>query len=133
MNLREPEEGTDVVDGVPFVSDRHKVLTHTIEVDAESVNFLSSGGETVARSPLSNVDTLSGPDGRDLIVNQIPPEKSKGSKNKKSGMQGKSWSAEEDHLLKEEYEEGLSISQIAENHERTKNAIEMRLLRLGLK
>ena len=42
------------------------------------------------------------------------------------------WTAEEDELLFEEFQQGLSMTLIAERHERSLGAIRSRLLHLGI-
>ncbi|MFW6127285.1 MAG: hypothetical protein ACOC6K_03630 [Thermodesulfobacteriota bacterium] len=44
---------------------------------------------------------------------------------------GKPWLAEEDKILSEGFEKGLSIDQLAEKHQRTKGAILARLSKIG--
>lgn len=44
---------------------------------------------------------------------------------------GKSWEAAEDNQLKAEFDSGMSISEMAQKHQRTTGAIQARLVRLG--
>ena len=44
---------------------------------------------------------------------------------------GKSWESTEDDQLKAEFDIGMSISEIAQKHQRTTGAIQARLVRLG--
>ncbi|HEY4082779.1 MAG TPA: hypothetical protein VGM81_19000 [Burkholderiaceae bacterium] len=44
---------------------------------------------------------------------------------------GKPWTAEEDRLLCEGFERGLSIAELAEKHARAKGGVRSRLIRLG--
>ena len=50
----------------------------------------------------------------------------------KPARAGKRWTSEEDEQLKNEYQEGMSISQLTKKHERKYGAIRARLARLGL-
>lgn len=51
---------------------------------------------------------------------------------KKPGSAGASWTDEEDSQLDEEYNSGISVSEIAKLHERTRGAIRARLKKHGL-
>jgi hypothetical protein len=42
------------------------------------------------------------------------------------------WSKVEEQQVRKEYEEGLSVTQIAKEHKRSPRAIELRLQRLGV-
>jgi len=44
---------------------------------------------------------------------------------------GKSWEAAEDDQLKAEFDDNMSISELAKKHQRTAGAIQARLIRLG--
>ena len=58
-----------------------------------------------------------------------------GKINKKKKNQpafaGSKWSEEESQLVARQFDSGMSIEQIAQNHKRTKGAIAARLVRLG--
>ncbi len=47
------------------------------------------------------------------------------------GNTGKSWAPEEDASLKEEFDSGMDILAMAKKHERTRWAIQSRLMKLG--
>ena len=44
---------------------------------------------------------------------------------------GKAWSIEEDNLLIEQFDKGVSIKELSGDHKRTEGAIKSRLLKLG--
>lgn len=44
---------------------------------------------------------------------------------------GKPWSEEEDKLLMDQFDKGVSLKELSRNHERTEGAIKSRLIKLG--
>ena len=44
---------------------------------------------------------------------------------------GRRWTDEEDALLRREFDEAFSVAELAQKHGRTRNAITLRLMKLG--
>ncbi len=63
------------------------------------------------------------------IIKRIPDERE--SRRGKLVGAGTRWATEEDVSLTTEYDEGMSISEIAAKHMRTETAITLRLIKLG--
>ena len=97
--------------GDAFLAEIHAFL----EENQDAVTFISNNGTMKSTATAAEADSGSAP-----------------KVNKKPSSAGSSWTQEEDSRLKQEFEMGKKISEIARAHERTYGAIRARLKRHGL-
>lgn len=132
-----PVPGEDPEDGAIVLSNRHRVFADSAVHRPDETVFLSADGEIVARWETASIarirwvdsaapsDSSRGTPGvgtvewRELISEEHPNAYAR-------------WSPEEDERLRSEFEAGLSVSEIAEFHERRPGGIAARLKHLGL-
>lgn len=105
-----------------------KKAIEIIRLLADGVNPYT--GEIMeADSVFQNPDTV-----RALYValEQLKAVESRKERNRDlPGNTGKAWTSEEDAVLGEEFDSGMEIAAMAKKHERTKWAIQSRLLKMG--
>jgi hypothetical protein len=122
-------------------------MNNTIELDRarslEVITTLANGIDPLTGEIFPKDHTLQHPDvvralfgaalalqgGNGAHGSQASPARSAVALPQKAGLP---WSAEEDHELIAGFESGSSERQLSEKHQRTRNAIRARLIRLGL-
>ena len=130
-----PVEGIDPWDGDVYLSTRHKVAAVYLRQDHSETLFINDEGEVVARWATRLIDHVEWPD-QAVRGNEAKPRV--GTLEWRKQIQERHrrayqrWTPEEDAQLTEEYRQGLTVTEMAERHERRSGGITARLVRLGL-
>ena len=104
-----------------------------IEYAREILVALADGVNPATGELLSAEDVCNQPDvirALHTVLNTLGNASSAPKKNRLENA-GKPWSPEEDDALREEYRQGMKVSQIAKLHIRSRGAITARLVRIG--
>ena len=98
----------------------------------ELIEALANGIDPLTGELLPDDHLLQQPDIVRALFNAVALLKN--SKDVLPGLvkQGSPWTADEDNQLKEAFTNGIKISQLAKDHQRTPGAIQSRLKKLGL-
>lgn len=101
----------------------------------EILTALSDGIDPKTGEILSDDSVFQNPEVvRALFLSIRALEKYQKDQNRRNSLPanaGKPWSLEEDDLLSEGFDNGYSVDELSENHQRTRGAIVSRLERIG--
>jgi hypothetical protein len=130
-----PVEGVDPFRGDVVVSKRHRVAAVYIRQDRAETLFVNDEGEVVARWATGLIERIDWPGEGDEAPDLKPRV---GTLQWREEIQDRhrnayqAWTAAEEAALAEEFQNGRTVAQMAESHERRPGGITARLVRLGL-
>ena len=133
VEFTEPVEGIDPTDSEPITSNRHRIRAMSIQMDREFTTFIGDGGEIMAIWPtdtISKITWVNGPD--PLNVDMAVGGTGRPSELSRGGIAGSRWTPEEEEQLRREFGEELTVAEIARRHQRSRGAIQNRLVKLDL-
>ena len=133
VGFTEPVEGIDPTDSEPITSNRHRIRAMSIQMDREFTTFIGDGGEIMAIWPtdtISKITWVNGPD--PLNVDMAVGGTGRPSELSRGGIAGSRWTPEEEEQLRREFGEKLTVAEIARRHQRSRGAIQNRLVKLDL-
>ena len=133
VEFTEPVEGIDPTDSEPITSNRHRIRAMSIQMDREFTTFIGDGGEIMAIWPtdtISKITWVNGPD--PLNVDMAVGGTGRPSELSRGGIAGSRWTPEEEEQLRREFGEKLTVAEIARRHQRSRGAIQNRLVKLDL-
>lgn len=129
-----PVIGKDLQDGSEFLSTKHWVIAEVLLVDLELARFFDFESTLVAEFQVADIQSIRIP----VLDADSPIVKEQKSydylavvKNQRPAAWSR-WTPEEEKQMLAHVEEGLSIEEIADIHQRTPVAIDARLERLGV-
>jgi hypothetical protein len=104
-----------------------------IQRDREFTTFIGDGGEIVARWPTDTISKITWVNGSDpLNVDMVVGGTGPPSEVSRVGIAGSRWTPEEEEQLRREFDEKLTVVEIARRHQRSRGAIQNRLVKLDL-
>jgi hypothetical protein len=134
ITFSNPVAGRDLQDGSEFLSTKHWVLAEVLVIDLQSAKFLDYENSLVAEYGSSTIESIRIP----VLDADSPVVKEQKSydylavvKNQRPAAWSR-WTPEEEQALLTHLENGLTIEEIADIHQRTPVAIDARLERLGV-
>lgn len=134
ITFGEPVIGKDLQDGSEFLSTKHWVIAEVLLVDLQLARFFDFESTLVAEFQVADIQSIRIP----VLDADSPVVKEQKSydylevvKNQRPAAWSR-WTPEEEQQMLAHFEEGLSIEEIADIHQRTPVAIDARLERLGI-
>ena len=104
-----------------------------IQRDREFTTFIGDGGEIVARWPTDTISKITWVNGSDpLDVDMAVGGTGPPSEVSRVGIAGSRWTPEEEEQLRREFDKKLTVAEIARRHQRSRGAIQNRLVKLDL-
>jgi len=134
ITFNEPVVGKDLQDGTEFLSTKHWVIAEVMEYDLLRTRFISFQGEIVGEWLCGDIVGVAIPQ-LDAETPVVMAQKSHDYQleiKKQRPNAWSKWTPEEEQQLREEYEKGLTLDEIADIHQRTPVAISERLVRLEI-
>lgn len=133
ITFGEPVYGTDLQDGTEFLSTKHWVVAEILKVDLRSASFFDFEDKQVAQWPTAQIQSIRIPvlDADSPIVAEQKSYDYQAVVKQQRPSAWSRWTPEEEEQLLAHVENGLTIEEIADIHQRTPVAIDARLEKLG--
>lgn len=138
VDFVEPVEGRDALDEGTFISNRHYVAATWARQDDQETVFVDDAGAVVARwatKLVLSIEWPASPSAGSATSSMVPSVGTTAWRHEVQAKYPKAyqrWSKDEEEQLRIEFAEGLTVDEMAQQHERRPGGIMSRLVRLGL-